>query len=100
MFTPNASSTFKGSSGHRVPQDDYPPEFNFTEPLGSGIHGGKMIMAGPGARPVDMTGNTLDRDKFKAILKEYYQLRGWDVKTGLPTKTTLTALGMDDISVK
>jgi aldehyde:ferredoxin oxidoreductase len=86
--------------GHKISRDDYPPEFNFTEPLGSGIHGGKMIMPGPGARPVDMTGNTLDRDKFKAMLKEYYQLRGWDVKTGLPTKKTIAALGMDDISVK
>jgi aldehyde:ferredoxin oxidoreductase len=86
--------------GHKVPRDDYPPEFNFTEPLGSGIHGGKMIMPGPGARPVDMTGNTLDRDKFRAMLKEYYQRRGWDKRTGLPTKKTLDALGMDDISVK
>jgi aldehyde:ferredoxin oxidoreductase len=85
--------------GHRVPRDDYPPEFNFTEPLGSGIHGGRMIMPGPGAQPVDMMGNRLDRDKFKVMLKEYYRLRGWDARTGLPTKKTLTALGMDGISV-
>ena len=85
--------------GHRVPQDDYPPEFNFTEPLMFGAHGGKMIMPGPGAQPVDMTGNKLNREKFKAMLKEYYQLRGWDAKTGLPGKKTLAALGMDDLQV-
>jgi aldehyde:ferredoxin oxidoreductase len=85
--------------GHRVPQDDYPPEYNFTEPLGPGIHGGKMLMPGPGARPVDMTGNILDRGKFKEMLKEYYQLRGWDLRTGLPTPETLAALGMEDVSV-
>jgi aldehyde:ferredoxin oxidoreductase len=83
--------------GHKVPQDDYPPEFNFTEPLTFGVHGGKMIMPGPGARPVDMTGNKLDRDKFKEMLQEYYALRGWDEKTGLPTKETLARLSMEDL---
>ena len=39
-----------------------------------GIHGAKMIMPGPGAQPVNMTGNVLDRDKFKEILKEFYEL--------------------------
>jgi aldehyde:ferredoxin oxidoreductase len=87
--------------GHKVPEDDYPPDFNFTEPLASNVHGDKMMMApGPGARPVDMTGNVLDREKFKVMLEEYYRLRGWDLKTGLPTKKTLAALGMQDISVK
>jgi len=83
--------------GHKVPEDDHPPEFNFTEPLMFGVHGGKMIMPGPGAKPVDMTGNILDRDKFLGMLKEYYQLRGWDEKTGLPTKKTLASLGMEDM---
>jgi aldehyde:ferredoxin oxidoreductase len=84
--------------GHKVPEDDYPPEFNFTVPLSLGIHGAKMIMPGPKAQPVDMTGNKLDRDKFKAMLMEYYALRGWDKKTGLPTKGTLKKLGMSDLA--
>jgi aldehyde:ferredoxin oxidoreductase len=85
--------------GHKVPQDDYPPEHNFTEPLGPGIHGGRVIMPGPGARPVDMTGNKLDRGKFKEMLEEYYRIRGWDLKTGLPTAETLASLGIGDIFV-
>jgi aldehyde:ferredoxin oxidoreductase len=93
----NMQRLIRVREGHRVPQDDFPPEFNFTEPLLFGVHGGKMIMPGPGAKPVDMTGNILDRDKFKAMLKEYYQLRGWDEKTGLPKKKTLVALGMEDL---
>ena len=55
-------------------------------------------MPGPGARPVDMTGNKLDRNKFTGMLKEYYELRGWDEKTGLPKKKTLAALGMNDLA--
>ncbi len=83
--------------GHRIPQDDYPPEFNFTEPLVFGAHGGEMIMPGSGAKPVDMTGNTLDREKFLGMLKEFYRLRGWGEDTGLPTKETLEALGIEDL---
>lgn len=35
---------------------------------------------------------TLDKDKFKALLDEYYKLRGWDVGTGRPTKSKLEEL--------
>ncbi|MBN1160738.1 MAG: hypothetical protein JXA17_02175 [Dehalococcoidales bacterium] len=84
--------------GHKVPGDDYPPDYNFTEPLNEGMHGRKMIMPGPWAQPADMSGNKLDRDKYTAMLKEYYALRGWDEKTGLPTKETLITLGMEDMA--
>ena len=94
----NMQRLIRVREGHKVPQDDFPPEFNFTEPLVFGVHGGKMIMPGPEAQPVDMTGNKLDREKFKGILKEYYKLRGWDEKTGLPTKKTLAVLGMKDLA--
>jgi aldehyde:ferredoxin oxidoreductase len=93
----NMQRLIRVREGHTVPEDDYPPEYNFTEPLKLSIHGGKMIMPGPGARPVDMTGNVIDRDKFAAMLKEFYQLRGWDEKSGLPTRETLVKLGMEDM---
>jgi len=93
----NMQRIIRVREGHRVPEDDFPPEFNFTEPLGISVHGMKMLMPGPGARPVDMTGNVLDRDKFNGMLKEYYRLRGWDEKTGLPTAETLVSLGMEDL---
>jgi aldehyde:ferredoxin oxidoreductase len=80
--------------GHRIPEDDFPPDFNFTEGLLVGMHGAKMIMPGPGAQPADMAGNKLDREKFIAMLKEYYKLRGWDKETGLPTKETIKKLGL------
>ena len=63
-------------------------------------HAGDVRQAPAGGQPVDMTGNVLDRDKVTAMLKEYYQLRGWDEKTGLPTKETLTKLGMEDMAVE
>lgn len=81
--------------GRRIPEDDFPPEVNFTTPLDTG---GPMIVPGPGDEPIDMTGNVLDRDKFKKMLREYYRLRGWDEIMGKPMGETLQALGLEDLS--
>lgn len=83
--------------GRRVPEADFPPEFNFTEPLRQGPRGQKVVVPGPGDEVVEATGNHLDRDKFTGMLKEYYGLRGWDKETGMPTAGTLSALGLDDL---
>ena len=43
-------------------------------------------------------GRKLDRDKFEKMKDEYYRLRGWDVETGLPMRSTLEGLGMADVA--
>lgn len=84
----------------KVPEADYPPDFNFTEPYRISS---KSDMAhirtvpGPGDEAVPFEGNVLDRDKFNKILKEYYLLRGWDKETGQPLNTTLTSRGLSDL---
>jgi aldehyde:ferredoxin oxidoreductase len=83
--------------GREVPQSDFPPEFNFTEPIQLNPMGSPMLVPGPGEEVVDTTGRTLDRDKFKGMLREYYRLRGWDEETGLPRLDTLSALGLNDV---
>ncbi|MEM2904373.1 MAG: aldehyde ferredoxin oxidoreductase N-terminal domain-containing protein [Candidatus Bathyarchaeia archaeon] len=40
----------------------------------------------------------LDRKQFLRLLDEYYALRGWDLKTGRPTKAKLEALGLGDVA--
>jgi aldehyde:ferredoxin oxidoreductase len=85
--------------GRRVPDDDFPPEYNFTEPLTAKGEFGIDRVPGPGEEPVEVIGNVLDREKFTAMLKEYYHLRGWDEETGLPRAETLAALGLDDLSI-
>ena len=83
--------------GRKVPRDDYPPEFNFTTPFNPP---GPFIVPGPGDEAVNASGKTLDRDKFLNMLKEYYQLRGWDKETGLPLAETLAKLGLQDLAPK
>jgi aldehyde:ferredoxin oxidoreductase len=38
----------------------------------------------------------LDREKFEQMKEEYYKQRGWDPKTGIPTREKLTELGLED----
>lgn len=52
------------------------------EPVPSGPHRGKM----------------LDRGKFSKMLDDYYDIIGWDKKTGVPLKDTLLKLGLQDVA--
>ncbi len=78
--------------------DDYPQEYNFTDPVESSGINPKMIVPGPGEEPVSFRGNLLDRQKYEKMRQEYYMLRGWDPATGLQQKKTLLDLGMADLA--
>ena len=80
--------------GRQLPQADYPPEYNFTEPLKTNSRGDPMLVPGPTDESVNASGYTLDKLKFTQMLKEYYRLRGWDENTGLPLRETLVNLGL------
>ena len=40
----------------------------------------------------------LDRDKFAAMMDEFYALRGWDPATGLQTRQQLEKLGLPEVA--
>jgi aldehyde:ferredoxin oxidoreductase len=42
-------------------------------------------------------GEIIDPEKWGRLLDEYYQVRGWD-SMGIPTTSTLSALGLEDIA--
>jgi len=60
---------------------DVPPARWFEEPLTKG----------------PMKGAKLDRAKYDVMLSKYYRKRGWDGR-GIPIKTTLKKLGLDDVA--
>jgi aldehyde:ferredoxin oxidoreductase len=43
-------------------------------------------------------GALLSKDEVNRLLDEYYEIRGWDKETGLPTRETLSELGLDDVA--
>lgn len=38
------------------------------------------------------------RTDFEKLKSEYYQLRGWDVESDLPTETRLKVLELEDVA--
>jgi aldehyde:ferredoxin oxidoreductase len=62
--------------------DDTLPERLMTEPLTAGASKGQMI----------------SREDLDTMLDEYYAERGWDVKTGTPTRAKLTELGLEYVA--
>lgn len=48
--------------------------------------------------PGEADGVMLDRDRFLALLDKYYELSGWDVASGRPTRAKLSELGLDDVA--
>ncbi|MFC2007870.1 aldehyde ferredoxin oxidoreductase family protein [Chloroflexota bacterium] len=59
--------------------DDSLPERMLKEPLPDGPAKGQVV-------------------NLEAMLNQYYQLRGWDQKTGFPTRKKLLVLGLDEAS--
>lgn len=64
-------------------KDDTLPKRILTEPLPSGIAKGQRL-----------TQAQLDK-----MLDEYYQLRGWDIQTGIPSKEKLRELKLDFVNI-
>ena len=87
--------------GRRGRQHDRLPEFNFTEPLASDksnyffLFNPECMLPGRQGELVSRKGLVLERDKFDAMLTEFYCLRGWDGLTGLQTEPFLQALNLD-----
>lgn len=72
----NIGRLFNVREGFKAGEDTLPDRI-FTDPLKSGTPAGRV----------------LPRDQFDAMLREYYQLRGWD-SNGIPTPEKLKELDM------
>ena len=72
-------------------KDDSLPERYFTEPL---------LMAGEKESWLSDYYETkkIAKEDFDSLVNDYYEERGWDIDTGVPTKQTLSALGLEDVA--
>jgi len=84
--------------GHRARQDDHLPEDWYTKPLEWHAADPECLAPGKDGTPMSRLGAVVDRQKFEKMRDEYYQLRGWDVATGLQTRQTLEDLELNDIA--
>jgi len=74
-------------------------EYFFTHPLKQGevFFNPDAIMPGPDGKIISKLETTLDRSEFENMKNDYYQLRGWDIDTGFPTRARLHELDLTDI---
>jgi len=48
--------------------------------------------------PDKYDGTRLDEERFRKLMDEFYRLRGWDQKTGIPTRRKLEELGLRNVA--
>ena len=63
-------------------KDDYPPRRCLEEPIPRGAAAGFSLTEG----------------MWDRLLDEYYEMHGWEVRTGFPARATLEALGLRSIA--
>ena len=83
--------------GRRPKVDDVPEEFNFVDPVETVFMNPEVIVPGPGEEVISRKGQTLDREVFEKMRKEFYQLRGWNSESGSQEVETLERLGLSDL---
>jgi len=84
--------------GRKGREYDTIEEFNFTVPLRGDYGNPDCLVPGKDGEPYSRKGLVVDRDEFERMKDEFYQIRGWDVATGLQTKAKLEELGLSDIA--
>ena len=77
----NLIRAFAVREGYRREHDQLPPRF-LEEPIKTGPSSGMAIT----------------RQMLDDLLDQYYEFRGWDKKTGIPTRERLVQLGLEDIA--
>jgi aldehyde:ferredoxin oxidoreductase len=83
--------------GRNPGKDDMVADFNFTDPVQSVFMNDEVLVPGEGDIVLSRKGQVLDREVFKKMRDEFYQLRGWDPETGYPGKEKLHELCLSDL---
>jgi aldehyde:ferredoxin oxidoreductase len=70
----------------------------FMEPIQYVRFNRECVVPGPDGKPASRQGEAIKREAFENLKSDYYGLRGWDITSGLQTKTKLQELGLEDIA--
>ena len=73
-------------------------DYVYDEPLPAAFGNPECLVPGKDGEITSRKGAVVERDKFEEMKSEYYELRGWDVESGLPTKANLKELELEDVA--
>ena len=85
----------QGSGGR---QGDRLMDYLHEEPLQDVFFNPECLVPGKDGELVSRQGAIIDRTDFEKLKSEFYELRGWEVKSGLPTGTRLLDLELGDVA--
>jgi aldehyde:ferredoxin oxidoreductase len=94
----NLQRAILAREGHRGREHDVIDEYNFTMPLKGDFGNPDCIVPGKDGEVFSRKGMVVDRKEFEAMKDEFYRIRGWDIATGLQTRTKLEELGLSDVA--
>ena len=83
--------------GTRPLTDDDVAEFNYTQPVQTVFMNPDVLVPGPDDKVLSRKGMVLDRKDFQEMRNEFYQLRGWNQKTGVQLESTLDRLSLSSL---
>jgi aldehyde:ferredoxin oxidoreductase len=84
--------------GHGGRASDTIPEAFFTIPLKGHAMNSNAQAPGKDGEITSRIGMVMDREGFERMKDDYYQLRGWDVASGLQTKAKLEELDIGEVA--
>jgi len=93
----NLQRAILAREGHRGRDSDVLDESFYTRPLRTVGLNPECLAPGKDGEVISRKGEVVDREKFEAMKDEYYELRGWDVASGLQTTAKLEEIGLGDI---
>lgn len=93
----NLQRAIMGREGRSGREADALNQVHFSEPLETeegmiGFFNPDLEFPGAGDEIITRKGKTLDQRTFERMKDEYYDLRGWDIETGLQRKESLREL--------
>ena len=94
----NLQRAILAREGHGGRDSDQIPEFQYTVPVQRDVYNPECLVPGKDGEVISKKGAVVDRAKYQGMLDEYYQLRGWDVASGLQSKAKLRELDLEDIA--
>jgi aldehyde:ferredoxin oxidoreductase len=86
-------------NGWKGRESDTLMDYHHTEPLEEVYWSVDCLAPGKNGEVISRKGAILDRNDFEKMKDEFYTLRHWDVKSGVPTKDKLKELDLEDIAV-
>jgi aldehyde:ferredoxin oxidoreductase len=96
----NLQRAILAREGHKGREYDSIDEFNFTTPLREDFGNPNCLVPGKDGEVLSRRGMVVDREEFEKMKDEFYQIRGWDVPSGLQRGAKLEELNLSEVAQK